>query len=592
MLNSARSCMLVVLIICLGFCSCGGRQEGNTGTPPPGALGIQTAALPAGALGSSYSATLLAANGTPPYRWALVSGGLPPGLSLAESGQISGTPTQSGNYTFAVRVTDFRSQSAQSSLTLAISTAGSAQVTFNIDPNTTLQVWRALGGLATGLKRDQSVPPCSAIPLTLVDAMLDDLVNGLGMTSLRTGSTPSQAIEATANDNDDPHVRVQSVFDTGFDSTASDVCSNHPRNELITPMIVPFRSKVLANGEPFELHISFDYRDPSQMPPWWQADPEEGAEAVEAYWVWFQSHYGFSPDWFTINEPNGNFFSPNYMGPYVAAIGRRFPLLGANSKMETPTPASVTSGPSMTDTVNSTPGAMQFVGRLAYHGYDYFGLWPSASGITARNDMRARGAALGKELAMTEVCCKSGWDGRYAQGLDQVRDLYLNVVEGRVSYWEPLSAIGVCSTTACVVSSGSVNNFINVSSDLSTYFLQPSYWVMRQFSRYVRPGYVRVAVTCTGCTMTSDRGPDVKALAWKRPNGSMVVNVVNDAGSPVTISLNGLPSGTYEISKLDPTLCASSGGKNRCTPQTTMTALGSGFTLSLPQDAVWTLSQR
>jgi large repetitive protein len=64
---------------------------------------------PAGAVGSSYSITLKAipnsGNG-PPYSFVLLSGSLPPGLSLSSSGPITGTPTQSGSWTFWVELRD------------------------------------------------------------------------------------------------------------------------------------------------------------------------------------------------------------------------------------------------------------------------------------------------------------------------------------------------------------------------------------------------------------------------------------------------------------------------------------------------------
>lgn len=64
------------------------------------------ATLPRGRKGSYYSATLSADGGCSPYTWSRVSGSLPPGLSLRSTGEISGTPTSTGRYTFTVRVRD------------------------------------------------------------------------------------------------------------------------------------------------------------------------------------------------------------------------------------------------------------------------------------------------------------------------------------------------------------------------------------------------------------------------------------------------------------------------------------------------------
>jgi hypothetical protein len=47
----------------------------------------------------------------PPFTWYAT--GLPPGLNLSSNGQLSGTPTQSGNFVFTLTVTDSMSRSVQ-----------------------------------------------------------------------------------------------------------------------------------------------------------------------------------------------------------------------------------------------------------------------------------------------------------------------------------------------------------------------------------------------------------------------------------------------------------------------------------------------
>lgn len=72
-------------------------------------LQITTYSLPTGTVGAPYDATLTATGGVPPYTWTVISGSLPAGLSLNSNGEITGTPTATGNSNFTVQVTDFES---------------------------------------------------------------------------------------------------------------------------------------------------------------------------------------------------------------------------------------------------------------------------------------------------------------------------------------------------------------------------------------------------------------------------------------------------------------------------------------------------
>ncbi|MEQ1850418.1 MAG: HYR domain-containing protein, partial [Chthoniobacteraceae bacterium] len=85
--------------------------------------------LPSGTSGLAYSQTVRAAGGSA-LTWSIPTGTLPPGLTLnPTTGQISGTPTASGTFSFTVRVTDNAGGQANQAFQLAVSAATGSLVT-------------------------------------------------------------------------------------------------------------------------------------------------------------------------------------------------------------------------------------------------------------------------------------------------------------------------------------------------------------------------------------------------------------------------------------------------------------------------------
>jgi hypothetical protein len=83
-------------------------------------LVISSPTLPDGTVGSSYNAIIGASGGSIPYSITVTDGALPPGLELANSGELSGTPTIVGVYSFTVTVTDGGGRTAAQQLTVVI----------------------------------------------------------------------------------------------------------------------------------------------------------------------------------------------------------------------------------------------------------------------------------------------------------------------------------------------------------------------------------------------------------------------------------------------------------------------------------------
>jgi hypothetical protein len=121
---------------------------------------VTTARLPDATNNTPYSVPLIAFGGpaAAPYSWALAPGSaLPPGLSLSPAGVVSGTPTETGEFTFTVRASvttlgGVLTADREVSLTVQVSTlalalavetgfAPSARVSWVTSPNSTNYVY-------------------------------------------------------------------------------------------------------------------------------------------------------------------------------------------------------------------------------------------------------------------------------------------------------------------------------------------------------------------------------------------------------------------------------------------------------------------
>ena len=122
--------------------------------PSPNLLRITSEDLPKARAGQAYSASLAATGGMAPYEWRIVSGALPAGLSLTQSGQISGTTAKATQVTVKVEVSDSSGERATRAMAVyvepAVTTPSSLPVaTLAKSYSTTL---KATGGAGFGYK--------------------------------------------------------------------------------------------------------------------------------------------------------------------------------------------------------------------------------------------------------------------------------------------------------------------------------------------------------------------------------------------------------------------------------------------------------
>jgi hypothetical protein len=72
-------------------------------------------------VGTAYAGQLTVKGGTAPYTFSIISGSLPPGLTLnATTGQITGSPTTAGSYTFTSKVVDSKGLSDTATCTIVV----------------------------------------------------------------------------------------------------------------------------------------------------------------------------------------------------------------------------------------------------------------------------------------------------------------------------------------------------------------------------------------------------------------------------------------------------------------------------------------
>ena len=118
------SLQAIALISLAGILGCASNASSKTFPPANAANPIQittAASLPSGGVQVAYSWRLSASGGAPPYTWNLTTGQLPNGLALtAATGDILGTPTVAGTFSFTVQVKDAAGATASSNFSLLV----------------------------------------------------------------------------------------------------------------------------------------------------------------------------------------------------------------------------------------------------------------------------------------------------------------------------------------------------------------------------------------------------------------------------------------------------------------------------------------
>ena len=118
----------------------------------PAPPNITTTTLPNGTVASAYSQSVKAAGGTGALTWSISAGSLPTGLNPIDptTGQITGTPSAAGTFTFTVQVTDTLNQFNSQALSITIDLPAPPNITTTTLPNGNVETPYTASVVATG----------------------------------------------------------------------------------------------------------------------------------------------------------------------------------------------------------------------------------------------------------------------------------------------------------------------------------------------------------------------------------------------------------------------------------------------------------
>ena len=261
------------------------------------------------------------------------------------------------------------------------------------------------------------------------------------------------------------------------------------------------------------------------------------------------------------NEPqvNGD-FSPDFLRRVVIKLGQRMRNAGFETKLVVPDDENPVDAYRRATVILADSRARRYVGAIAYHVYRI-----GDAGDIAR--MRELGDRYGLPLWMTEYTNKSygTWPG---------------ALEWSVKMHELMTIGGV---SAIDYLWGFFGDWIGGESMVSIDFdggvyraksFTPVYWITGQWSRYVRPGYRRVAATGNA------EGVLTSAFTGR---GKVVIVSVNSGHEAKTVR--------YSIAgpRLGPVVTpVRTSATENWRPLQTIRIRGSGFTAQLPPGSVTT----
>jgi O-glycosyl hydrolase len=383
---------------------------------------------------------------------------------------------------------------------------------------------------------DQSTRRAAAIPTAGDQAkILDLLYRDLRLTRVRVNP---DGIEA-ANDNADPNVADLSKFD--FDWKRGD-------------------GYVAALGQLVPRGVTTWFASPITIEPWMsETNPAEYAEWVLVMLRHWRDAGREMPYYSLMNEPGyvrSGYWSGAWLRDVAKILGPRIAAEGLKTKLVVPDDFSASEAYGRLQTILADPDARKYVGAVAYHLYER----------GAEQQVKQLAEQYGIPIWMTEYSTPGDWLAWAAIMQQLLVDVDVSAVDylwGYFGDWDGSQLIRI-----------RVNG-----SSYAGYDVNRQYYVMGQYSRYVRPGAVRIASASTE--------PDVKVAAFV-DGGTLVVVATNLGASDHTVDA-ALGGGASCPAGFD---AVRTSATESWTPLPAVTVDGTRFSVTLPAKSVTTFVSR
>jgi O-glycosyl hydrolase len=351
-------------------------------------------------------------------------------------------------------------------------------------------------------------PWYAGIAPRLRDQLLDEAINQLGLTRVRwqqaVGNRATERSWEPVNDDGDPDHINPPAFAT------------EDADKRIEIWVVPFKQRVEANGEPFELWMSpsfFNGGSTGSVPAWLLQSPGEYAEFAIAYLLHMKQKYGIEATHYVIcNEAgNNNAFSPAVVAEMTKTLEARLAAAGLQTKGQFPDCVNAQQTWRYIEAVKDDADFWKYVQLLTYH-------WYGGNNQQFMPLIRDFALSRGLPTGQTEF-----------MGLT-MNHLYDDLTLGGVSYWSIYGLAGP--------GPGGHNFRLDLGN---TWFARgPQFWNFRQVMHYVRPGAVRIDAT-------SDE-PAIRPLAFVHGGKTTVVLINNTPPAQArTVTVGDLPPGQYGV---------------------------------------------